>query len=245
MKMIPKFVAKVLHSEGWLKLDVLLKFSMIKLRSASSRCESIESYVELASNALLTLPFLYANIQPSQVKSEIVALLKILAKSKPQYLLEIGTARGGTLYLFTKIASEDATIISVDLPGGCFGSGYSGGKITYYKSFATRHEKIHLLRENSHLERTLNTVQNILSGHNLDFLFIDGDHTYTGVKADFEMYSPLVRQGGLIALHDICVEPDPTCKVRDYWNEIKDRFNSMEIVNDPHQGWAGIGVIYV
>lgn len=41
----------------------------------------------------------------------------------------------------------------------------------------------------------------------MDFLFIDGDHAYEGVKADFEMYSPLVRKGGLVALHDICVHP--------------------------------------
>jgi hypothetical protein len=30
----------------------------------------------------------------------------------------------------------------------------------------------------------------------VDFLFIDGDHTYEGVKKDFEMYSPLVRREG-------------------------------------------------
>ena len=40
-------------------------------------------------------------------------------------------------------------------------------------------------------------------GEKLDFLFIDGDHSYDGVKADFEMYAPMVRPGGLIAFHDI------------------------------------------
>jgi hypothetical protein len=33
-------------------------------------------------------------------------------------------------------------------------------------------------------------------------LFIDGDHRYEGVRRDFEMYSPLVGAGGLIAFHD-------------------------------------------
>jgi predicted O-methyltransferase YrrM len=41
----------------------------------------------------------------------------------------------------------------------------------------------------------------------LDFLFIDGDHTYEGVKQDFEMYTPLVRKGGLVAMHDIVPPP--------------------------------------
>jgi hypothetical protein len=38
--------------------------------------------------------------------------------------LEIGTARGGTLFFLTRLASPHATIVSVDLPGGPFGGGY-------------------------------------------------------------------------------------------------------------------------
>jgi predicted O-methyltransferase YrrM len=34
-------------------------------------------------------------------------------------------------------------------------------------------------------------------------LFIDGDHSYEGAKQDFELWSPHVVPGGLIALHDI------------------------------------------
>jgi len=49
-----------------------------------------------------------------------------------------------------------------------------------------------------------------LNGEPLDFLFIDGDHTYEGVKRDFEMYSPLVRNGGIIAFHDIVKHPPET-----------------------------------
>jgi cephalosporin hydroxylase len=36
----------------------------------------------------------------------------------------------------------------------------------------------------------------------VDFLWIDGDHTYEGCKADYENYSPLVVPGGLIGIHD-------------------------------------------
>ena len=42
-----------------------------------------------------------------------------------------------------------------------------------------------------------------LGGAELDFLFIDGDHSYAGVKQDFEKYSGYVKRGGLIAFHDI------------------------------------------
>jgi hypothetical protein len=39
----------------------------------------------------------------------------------------------------------------------------------------------------------------------LDVLFIDGDHTYEGVKADFLRHEPNVKKGGVILFHDPCV----------------------------------------
>ncbi len=36
----------------------------------------------------------------------------------------------------------------------------------------------------------------------IDFLFIDGDHSYEGVKTDFELYSKLLSDRGIIAIHD-------------------------------------------
>jgi hypothetical protein len=36
----------------------------------------------------------------------------------------------------------------------------------------------------------------------IDFLFIDGDHSYEGVKTDFELYSKLLSDQGIIAIHD-------------------------------------------
>lgn len=36
----------------------------------------------------------------------------------------------------------------------------------------------------------------------LDFIFIDGDHSYEGVKKDFELYSTILNEKGIIVLHD-------------------------------------------
>ena len=43
-----------------------------------------------------------------------------------------------------------------------------------------------------------------LVGGTLDFAFIDGDHTHSGVLRDCRAYWPKVRTGGLIAGHDFC-----------------------------------------
>lgn len=39
-------------------------------------------------------------------------------------------------------------------------------------------------------------------GRPIRFLLIDADHSYEGVKRDFELWSPLVAPGGLIVFHD-------------------------------------------
>lgn len=36
----------------------------------------------------------------------------------------------------------------------------------------------------------------------IDFLFIDGDHSYEGVKLDFDLYSTILSDKGTIMLHD-------------------------------------------
>lgn len=36
----------------------------------------------------------------------------------------------------------------------------------------------------------------------IDFLFIDGDHSIEGCKADYEMYASKIKPGGFLAFHD-------------------------------------------
>lgn len=181
-----------------------------------------------------------------QVPDELCALGEILAPRRPECALEIGTARGGTLFFLTRLASPTARIASVDLPGGEFGGGYSAPRRWFYQRFARFGQRLVLLRGDSHSSGTLARVETAFGGQALDYLFIDGDHSYLGVKSDFEMYSPLVRKGGLIAFHDIVDgASEDVGGVPQFWREIKSRFRHTEIIKDSHQGGWGIGVLYV
>jgi predicted O-methyltransferase YrrM len=184
-------------------------------------------------------------IRPIQIKEEFVELLKIFQELNPKYILEIGTANGGSLFCFCKLAQNDATIISIDLPERPFGGGYPEWKIPIYQAFAKENQKLYLLKKDSHQQETLEEVKKILNGKKLDFLFIDGDHSYEGVKKDFEMYSPLVRKEGIIAFHDI-INNDPTrldIEVPKFWLEVKDRFCFKEIIIDKIN--YGIGILKI
>jgi len=103
-----------------------------------------------------------------------------------------------------------------------------------------------LLKEDSHKEETVRKLKDILGGGMIDLLFIDGDHRYEGVRKDFEMYSPLVRKGGIIAFHDICPgPPDAVGGVPKFWKETMGKHRNMPIIKDQGQGGCGIGILFL
>ena len=194
-----------------------------------------------------TIDFLFSKkaelIRPWQFRDEILSLAKEIESLKPSVVVEIGTANGGTLFMATRLAASDALVVSIDLPGGQFGGGYPDWKIPIYESFARKDQNIELLRSDSHSDDTIERLKEILNGKSIDYLFIDGDHTYEGVKVDFERYKELVRPGGKIGFHDIAYHPDSSCDVFRYWNEIKEGYRYSEFIDDPSQGKFGVGVI--
>ena len=187
----------------------------------------------------------FRSLRPLQTPREIEALYQTVCDLAPRRVLEIGTAKGGTLYLWTQAAAPDAALISIDLPGGRFGGGYRPCRSDLYRAFAQPGQTVNLLRADSHAPDTLDQVRRLLQGQAVDFLFIDGDHTYAGVKADFLQYGPLVRPGGLIALHDILpANHDPEIRVSELWDQLRGRFESAEWVWPDRAGRRiGIGVL--
>jgi hypothetical protein len=187
-----------------------------------------------------------AIFRPQQKISEIRKLFFRVRELQPRAVLEIGTNYGGTLFLFCRAAAPDATVVSLDLPGGLFGGGYPALRIPYYKAFAAGRQRLRLLRMDSHSAKARKAVKRALAGRALDFLFIDGDHSYAGVRQDFAQYGPLVRPGGLIAFHDVgTIAPEIGVGVLQFWQEIKGRHDHEEIVERSEGGVMGIGLIRV
>jgi predicted O-methyltransferase YrrM len=188
-----------------------------RIREEAGRHETLEEALEFART------FGWGNghkIKPGQTSEEVLALLRLLETDPPRTILEIGTYNGGTLFLWTRVAEPDALIIAVDLFGARLGRHSPQGIV--FRSFGRADQRIELLfRSDSHDERTLERVTRMLGGRPLDFLFVDGDHSYEGVKRDVEMYSPLVRPGGLVALHDIKPGDAWVDGVTEFWEDFR------------------------
>jgi predicted O-methyltransferase YrrM len=235
----------------------MIKQVLYKFLASRQRYRALQDLRKLedklvSPEARFAVPFVFRgkgyfkSIEPRQNPVEIEELYRILCRRKPATILEIGTARGGTLYLWTQAASPDATLVSVDLPGGGFGGAYPPCRIPFYESFAGPGQKLHLLREDSHSPTTVHLVREILQDQSVDFLFIDGDHSYDGVQRDFTAYGPMVRPGGLIAFHDILPREDiPAIQVHQFWQEVKQTHVVQEIIGPEGSGKkVGIGLIY-
>lgn len=167
-----------------------------------------------------------------QKVGELAGFLALVVDHAPEVVLEIGSDHGGTLWAWQQLPSV-RRVLAVDLPYGGFHSGR--GLDTH---------GVEVVYGDSHDQATLAELADLLADDRVDLLFIDGDHTLDGVTADFTMYSPLVRPGGLVGFHDILTHPNmPYVAVDILWRQLaQERLPMEEIVTDPPT-WGGIGVL--
>lgn len=169
---------------------------------------------------------------------ELRKYLELVQAHRPKVVVEIGTARGGMLYCFSQLAAPDALIISIDLPGAPNCGGQTSNERNYFSSFISFGQQIRFIPSNSHFHATLDALRSILDGRKVDLMFIDGDHSYGGVKIDFDMYADLAADDCLLTLHDICLRPEhwgAGNEVGLFWDEIKQHYETREIVDPEGQ----------
>lgn len=178
----------------------------------------------------------YRTIEPMQLRDEWGPLLRAVAEHRPRTVLEIGTGNGGSLYTIARFLDTAEHIITVDLPGGPFGGGYPEGKSRLFEEFAPGTE-LHTIRGDSQNPETQERVLDLLDGNPIDFLYVDGDHTYEGVRSDYEAYAPHVAPGGLVAFDDLLSHERGKPRLEEVgvhrlWADLKDGHETTEFVSE-------------
>jgi cephalosporin hydroxylase len=211
-------------------------------RRLCARCDSATTLTQMIQEVETSDRF-----RPLQKLSEIRRFLEIVRDLKPQTICEIGAAQGGSLCLFSRVAAHDARLLSIDI-------NFSPLQRAIFPELIRRGQNVTCLMADSHNPETLVQVHKWLGDRLIDVLFIDGDHTYAGVASDFEMFSPLVRPGGIIGFHDIVPDFKTRFGIRTmsdvgqvpaFWNELKKSgHRTQEFIDDPEQDGYGIGVVH-
>lgn len=231
--------AKVRSAVGSLTLPI----AIAALRRARGRVLTPQDAVDLVFGRRFAWL-----VAPWQARLDLIGTLDALTLEPPRAIIEIGTCRGGALMAYSHFAADDATIVSVDLPRGRFGGGYPAWRAPLYRSFGRTGQRLQLVRGDSHDAATRSAVERALAGRSVDFLFIDGDHTYEGVRSDFERYSPLLSERALVGFHDIVPGGgEKVGGVPEFWRELKasGRYPVREIVGDWGGGSGGVGLLSV
>lgn len=203
-------------------------------RERLDACRTVADYIR----------FIRPLLHPTQVDSEIAGLLQLATERRVERIIEIGTAQGGTTFLLSRAIPSTRWTLSIDLRP----------RHTRVLRFFNQPERtFHALGGSSIGPAVLQRVESLLAGAPVDLLFIDGDHSYEGVKADLAHYRRFVRPGGLIVFHDIVPVAEtgaPTAGHRwvggvpKFWQEVRGQGSrSWEFVESWDQGGFGIGVI--
>lgn len=123
--------------------------------------------------------------------------------------VEIGVAHGATTKALCKYTKNNG--------GHVYGFDIwsQHGLVNQFQNLGTKESVTEMLKKNNLKNFTLTKVDvinnrsdfeskldNLLNGEKIDFAFIDADHSYIGIKNDFEVIYPRLSQQGIIAFHD-------------------------------------------
>ena len=185
-----------------------------------------------------------------QLEEEFAPALEVVRELAPRTVVEIGTGWGGSLFSLAQVADPAAHLVSVDLPGGSGGGGYTREYAPRFRQFCFPGQRLTCVLNDSTDPGVVAHVQETLAGQPIDVLFLDGAHTYDGVRKDFENYAPLVRPGGCVLFHDIA-HPEGEARselmeVDRFWGEVSAGRECQEFVRDDPDGYRlGVGVLHV
>lgn len=175
---------------------------------------------------------MYSEVLESKASIEhedLETALRIVKPHEPKIILEVGMWKGFSSEVFIKAFNPDL-LITLERD-------HKHEDGVYFED-----QKYHYLWDvDSGSEDTLNKVKNILDGKQVDFLFIDGGHLYSEVRKDILNYMPLVKDGGIIAFHDILYFSD-ACQVNPHWENLKKEYDYVEI--NRGNASTGFGIVF-
>lgn len=116
-------------------------------------------------------------------------------------LIEVGVWHGVTTCRLRRAMSPGGVLLAVD-PYAKGRLGFSAQKYVAEREVAkVANGSVHWIRQTG-VEAAREYARS--GSKPIDFIFIDGDHSYDGLRVDWEAWSGLVGVGGVVALHDSC-----------------------------------------
>lgn len=126
----------------------------------------------------------------------------LVAQAAPRILVELGTHTGNSYFSFCQSVSANGLstrCYAVDTWCGDEHSGVYGEEV--YQSVLDHNQRYYSGFSNL-MRMTFDEAAPYFSEGSIDFLHIDGLHTYEAVKHDFETWRPKLSEKAIVAIHD-------------------------------------------
>lgn len=178
-----------------------------------------------------------------QDEREFNDFLEIYIKLKPEVVFEIGSFYGATLWAWMVNSDSLKRLTSLDLPITAEDGRYDEmvKSRTFWDYWAkAKGIELNQIVADSHNLDTIIKAHKLHEETDVDMLFIDGDHSYQGVKQDWEGYRNLVKPGGITVFHDSTGYDS----VKQLCDEIRatGKYKTEEIY---HPGGWGLFIVYM
>ena len=129
-------------------------------------------------------------------------LFGLVRQMKAKKVIEIGRYKGGSTLVIAAAMDGDGQFWSIDL-GEKEARLHSGQSV---RGFDMQIADL-CRRFGLHVDLLIGDSKTIgVETGEVDLVFIDGDHSYEGVKSDFERFGKRVRLGGAVLFDDACDE---------------------------------------
>jgi predicted O-methyltransferase YrrM len=195
-------VKRALAGAGRTTVGKHLVNAAVQADPGARRYTNVEQWPE-SIDGFEDLSFLFASNQLSHgivsLQLDEAALLYRLAKHVPEggAFVEIGRFKGGSTLLVSSALPEGAELWSYDLHVA-IRADLSGPQLdSELRTALERYslaEKVHLVVGDSRTAEPPPRAPSVV--------FVDGDHTYEGARADHERWGELVAPGGHLLFHD-------------------------------------------
>jgi predicted O-methyltransferase YrrM len=169
-----------------------------------------------------------------QVPEEYAGLAELVMNLAPRSYLEVGIGNGGSWLTMSYLNRSTLELShAVDNLSYTF-AGQSHDEVLFIRDYLMGHiSDVRFYHQNSG-----EFFQHC--GHKYDVAFIDGDHSYVGVRNDYLDAIRYVNPGGIMIFHDVNSQAAPG--VAHFWDEVKTKHRYQEFI---HSDTCGIGVIYL
>ena len=158
--------------------------------------EKVIHYLFLKKHNLIEADTIFTHLT-TQEKRKLFELARELPKNS--YAVEIGSYLGASTCFISAGLNSSSKLICIDTWKN---DAMSEGRRDTKKEFDynTRNFENKIIKVQGFSTDVLDEVKSLTT--KIDFLFIDGDHSYEGCKADWDLYSPLLRSGSCVVFHD-------------------------------------------